>query len=93
MQFLNDIIVNKSLKNDSFTYETLYGFKNYSKSEKKLDLRVKVDEQIINIYDGQPNLIKIFKTLEELQNYKNNYEKVLNKDMNFSNTLATKKLE
>lgn len=73
----------------SFTYETLYGYKNYSKNEKKLDLNTKVDGQIINIYDEQPSLIKIFKTLEELQNYKNNYENVLNKDMNFSNTLAS----
>jgi hypothetical protein len=80
----NNIIINKSLKNYSFTYETLYGFKNYSKNLKKLDTKIKVDDQIINMYDEQPNLIKIFKTLEELQNYKNNYENVLNKDMNFS---------
>lgn len=85
----NDQIINKSLKNYSFTYETLYGFKNYSKNEKKLDTKIKMDDQIINIYDGQPNLIKIFKTLEELQIYKNNYENTLNKDMNFSNTLAS----
>lgn len=69
--------------------ECQYGFKNYSKNVKKIDTKIKVSEQIINIYDGQPHLIKIFKTLEELQIYKNNYENILNKEMNFSNTLAS----
>ena len=78
----------KTSKGYSYAYEVLYGYKNYSKNEKKLDPKIKVDDQIINIYDEQPNLIKIFKSLEELENYKKNYETILNKDMNFS-TLAS----
>lgn len=67
----------------------MYGYKNYNNKTKLLKPNESFKDIKLNIYDGQPNLIKIFKTLEELQNYKNNYENTLNKDMNFSNTLAS----
>ena len=84
-------IEENNVRNYSFAYEVLYGYKNYNNKVKLLKPNESFKDIKLNVYDGQPNLIKIFKTLEELQNYKNNYENTLNKDMNFSNKdLSTK---
>ena len=66
----------------------LYALTNFGTKSKAFNQSLKVSEQQVNEYDGNPNLIKIFKTLEELENYKKNYDEVLNREMKFS-TLAS----
>lgn len=66
----------------------LYARNNFGTKPKTFNKSLKVSEQQVNKYDGNPNLIKIFKTLEELENYKKNYDEILNREMKFS-TLAS----
>ena len=75
----------KSSKGYAYTYEMLYARNNYGTKQKQFKPNIKVTEQQVNEYDGNPNLIKIFKTLEELENYKKHYDEVLNREMKFNN--------
>lgn len=95
-EFKEDIIGNKETleinekgsKGYAYTYEMLYARNNFGTKSKTFNKSLKVSEQQVNEYDGNPNLIKIFKTLEELENYKKNYDEILNREMKFS-TLAS----
>ncbi|MCT7464703.1 hypothetical protein N5S72_09605 [Aliarcobacter cryaerophilus] len=79
----NEMTDIKKSKYFSYMYETLYGFYNYNNVKKELDLDKNVEEHNISVYDGKPNLIKIFKSLEDLEEYRRNYNNILSKDMNF----------
>lgn len=78
----------QSSKGYAYTYEMLYARNNYGTKQKQFNPNLQVTEQQVNEYDGNPNLIKIFKTLEELENYKKHYDEVLNREMKFDNVCA-----
>lgn len=78
----------QSSKGYAYTYEMLYARNNYGTKQKQFNPNLQVTDQQVNEYDGNPNLIKIFKTLEELENYKKHYDEVLNREMKFDNVCA-----
>ncbi len=75
-------------KDFALSYEILYGQKNYGSKIKTFDFRKPLEEQTINIYDGNPDLIKIFSSSEELENYKRNFNEIMNKEINSNNMKA-----